>query len=85
MDIPNDLPDISPIIDTPVKYSNQDNISQAQAKKWTPRKEAMLAGMWEDEPHLYDATERDYRDTHKRKETLQRFAAALNMSGKYAI
>jgi hypothetical protein len=73
------LPDLPDFI-TPEKCD--ENKGVGQGRKWTPRKEALLANMWEDEPHLYDSTDREYRDTHKRRDTLLRFSAALNMSGK---
>lgn len=73
------LPDLSDM-ESPEKI--EESTGLGQGKKWTPKKENMLASMWEDEPHLFDPTHRDYRDSVKRKTTLLRFSAALNMTGK---
>jgi hypothetical protein len=79
--LPDDLPDNLPPIDD--KYSTPDGKSVGQGKRWTPRKETLLASMWEEEPHLYDSLQHDYKNTYKRKQTLSRFSAALNIPGKY--
>ena len=50
-------------------------------RKWTPKKEALLCSLWEDETHMYDMQHRDYRNRRLRSTTIERFAALLNMEG----
>lgn len=52
---------------------------------WTPKKESLLCAMWEDEPHLFDLKDPEYRDSHKRRQTIARFSAALDIDGNYQI
>jgi hypothetical protein len=52
-----------------------------KVKKWTTEKENLLCQLWEDEPHLYDATNPDYRNTFKRRATIKKFARILDLHG----
>lgn len=59
--------------------SPESSRNKPSSRKWTPKKMALLCNMWEQEPHLYDANSRDYRNKQRRLDSIERFAAILNM------
>ena len=52
-------------------------------RKWTDAKLSKLCALWEDEPHLYDASHPDYRKNNLKIKTVERIAALLDMDCKY--
>lgn len=77
----------SPSVHTPGSDSGQRAgiESKTACQKWTREREQLLCTMWEEEIHLYDATSKDYRNTNKRQQALQRFSAVLGLDGKCTI
>jgi hypothetical protein len=53
--------------------------SKHGSRKWTPKKISLLCNMWEQEPHLYDGNLKEYRNKQMRIDSLDCFAAILNM------
>lgn len=47
--------------------------------------EARLIEMWADEKHMYDTTAKGYRNTRFRQDSLERFAADLDITGMYNL
>lgn len=50
---------------------------------WTPDRESQLATLWEQETHLYDPDDDNYRNAQLRKDTYERFATAIGCDGNY--
>lgn len=65
--------------ETPEKVQQMEE--PKTSKKWTPRKEKTLCLLWEEEGHLYNACHPDYRNSNRRRTTIERIAAGLNMEG----
>lgn len=68
---PRGMPDL-----TPPKKSGRKT-----KKIWTPKKEALLCSLWEEESHLYDSSSSKYKNKELRMKALKRFSAALDISG----
>ena len=49
---------------------------------WTLDKERHLCMMWREASYMYNSMHEDHRNADKRRRTLQRFGAALNLDGK---
>lgn len=66
--------------ETPPK-STTETQRQISTARWTPGKERVMCALWEEEPHLYNSEHADYRNTHRRRQTLRRIAAAIDVEG----
>ena len=62
-------------------YTDIPDLSN-KGKKWTPKKEALLCTLWEDERHLYDCNDANYRKRENRAIALRNFGQLLHMSGR---
>ena len=54
-----------------------------KVKKWTRAKEAHLCSLWEEEVHLYDTKDKDYRNNRRKEKALNRMSAILELDGEY--
>ena len=54
-----------------------------KVKKWTRAKEAHLCSLWEEEVHLYDTKDKDYRNNRRKEKALNRMSAILELDGDY--
>ena len=63
------------------------NASQvgSKTKLWTESKESYLIQLWQEEKHLYDVEDPNYRDGDMRTRALKRFAAALDLDGELTL
>lgn len=75
----------SPAQSTPDHFQTIGEMSPQTKNKWTLEMEEKLCELWEEETHLYDSTSVDYRYTHKRLISIQRFAAVLDVDGMYEL
>jgi hypothetical protein len=50
-------------------------------RKWSFKKEKTLCSLWQQEPHLYDRDDPDYRNKEKRTEAIDYIATAVGMDG----
>lgn len=50
--------------------------------EWSSHDETLLVELWQEEDHLYNKTNKNYRNAVLKNRTLQRIAAELNKDGK---
>ena len=67
---PRGMPDITP---------EKKHKKRKPDKLWTPKKEALLCTLWEEEDHLYDSKSDKYKDGDLRRKAMKRFSAALDI------
>lgn len=76
------------LLETPTKTSSLSHVKshpvpsssgRDKSKRWNINKISLLCSMWEENPHLFDVKHKDYRNKKLRTETIDRFAAILNL------
>ena len=65
---------------TPSKKSSYQPRKLA-GRRWTIEKIQQLCELWEEERHLYDTTDPNYKNTRMREKSYDRMAAILDMEG----
>ena len=82
--VPHDHDEPGRLPDTPSKKSSYVPRKGA-GRKWTAAKIQHLCFLWEDERHLYDASDPNYKNVRMRDNSHDWMAAILDMDGTYFI